>query len=107
MEPFAYNMYSNDLILLLSPVCDIFSYADVNIACWYGEYIAEVTQGLQKVVSVITHFRLNEMKVNGKNLHMITFNRQMTKHVSLNVDGYVIRNEPVVKLLGLYTDDLY
>ncbi len=24
-----------------------------------------------------------------------------------NVDGYVIRNELVVKLLGLYTDDLF
>ncbi len=30
----------------------------------------------------------------------------MTENVSIHVDGHVIENEPVVKLLGLYIDDL-
>ncbi len=30
----------------------------------------------------------------------------MAENVSINVDGYVIRNQNVVKLLGLYIDNL-
>ena len=30
----------------------------------------------------------------------------MTENVSIHVDGHVIENEPVVKLLDLYIDDL-
>ncbi len=30
----------------------------------------------------------------------------MAENISINFDGYVIRNEDVVKLLGLYIDDL-
>ena len=30
----------------------------------------------------------------------------MTENVSIHIDGHVIENEPVVKLLGLYINDL-
>ncbi len=64
---------------------------------------AEVIQGLENVASVmITWFKLNEMKVNGNKFQLILFNGQMAENVSVNVDGYVIRNENVVKLLALY-----
>ncbi len=55
---------------------------------------------------MITRFRLNEMKVNVNKFQLIIFNRQMTENVSINVDAYVIRNEHVIKLLGVYIDDL-
>ena len=59
--------------------------------------LLKVIQGLEKVASVmITWFKLNEMKVNGNKFQLILFNRQMAENVSINVDGYVIKNEHVV-----------
>ena len=37
MGPFAYNVYTNDLVMLLSAMCDIFNYADDNTVCCYGD----------------------------------------------------------------------
>ncbi len=53
---------------------------------------------------MIILFSLNEMKVNTDKFQLIIFNRQMTKNVSIHVDGYAIKNENVVinKLFGLY-----
>ncbi len=60
MEPFAFSVYTNDLIVLLSAMCDIFNYADDNTACCYGDCTDEVIRGLDKVASdMITWFRLN------------------------------------------------
>ncbi len=107
MGPFAYNVYTNDLIMLLSTMYDIFNYADDNTACCYGNCTAQVVQGLEKVASVmITWFKLNEMKVNGNKFQLMLSNRQMAENVSINVDGYVIKSEHVVKFWGLYIDEV-
>ncbi len=74
MGPFAYNAYTNDLIMRLSAMCDIFNYPDDNTctACCYGDCTAEVIRGLEKVASdIITWFRLNEKKVNGNKFQLI------------------------------------
>ena len=46
------------------------------------------------------------MKVNANKFQLIIFSKQVTENVSIHVDGHVTENEPVVKLLGLYIDDL-
>ncbi len=91
MGPFAYNVYTNDLIMLLSAMYNIFSYADDNTACYYDDCTAEVIRRLEKVASdMITWFRLNEMKINGNKFQLIIINRQVIEKVSIHIDGHVI-----------------
>ncbi len=40
--PFSYNVHSNDLIVGMSQICDIFNYADDNTICCYGDNITSV-----------------------------------------------------------------
>ncbi len=104
MGPFAYNVHTNDLIMLLSAMCDIFNYVDDKTACCYGYCTAEVIRGSEKVASdIITSFRLNGMKFNGNKFQLIIFNRQVTNsNVSMHVDGHVIEKESVVYILMTY-----
>ncbi len=85
MGPFAYNVYTNDLIMLLSAMCDIFNYADDNTALCYGDCTAEIIRGLEKEASdMITRLKLNEMKVDANKFQLIIFNRQVTENVSID-----------------------
>ncbi len=44
MGPFAYNAHTNDLILVLVSICDIFNYADDNTVTCYGMSSAGVIE---------------------------------------------------------------
>ncbi len=53
MGPFAYNAHTNDLVLVLATICDIFNYADDNTASCYGATVQEVLHKLNNVVSTM------------------------------------------------------
>ncbi len=74
------NAHTNDLVLVLAAICDIFNYAADNIASCYGATIQEVLCKLNNVVStMLTWFSLNELKVNSDKFQLIVFDRQSTE----------------------------
>ncbi len=108
MGPFAYNAHTNDLILVLASICDIFNYADDNTVSCYDMSAQEVLNRLNDVVSkMLAWFSLNEMKVNSDKFQLILFNRQgVDQTLTVNVGESIIEHQPVVKLLGLHVDNL-
>ncbi len=76
MGSFAYNAHTNDLVLVLAAICEIFNYADDNTASCYGATVQEVLHKLNNFVStMLTWFSLNEMKVNSDKFQLIVFDR--------------------------------
>ena len=51
--PLAYNIFSNDLLLLMKDHCDISNYADDTTASCAGDNVDEVIEKLQKVASIM------------------------------------------------------
>ena len=44
----AYNIFSNDLLILMENVCDIYNYADDNSVGCYGKSVEEVVGKLKQ-----------------------------------------------------------
>ena len=108
MGPFSYNVHSNDLIIFLARLCDIFNYADDNTVSCYGHNVNDVKRDLENVlVKMLNWFKENEMKVNNEKSQLILFSRTgIHTEEFIIVGGSEIQNQTVVKLLGVYHDNL-
>ncbi len=104
--PFSYNVHSNDLIMLVARLCDIFNYADDNTICCYGNNINEVKHDLENVITQMNNwFSINEMKVNNIKFQMIAFTKDgVNSDESIIIDNNVIQSQRAVKLLGVNFD---
>ena len=89
MGPFSYNVHSNDLIMMMAKLCEIFNYADDNTVCCYGKILKEVKCQLENVITkMLSWFKINEMKVNNDKFQLILFSKNgMYSDESLKVDG--------------------
>ena len=107
MGPFSYNVHSNDLIVLLERLCDIFNYADDNTVCCYGKSVKDVKDKLEDVINKMLYwFEVNEMKVNNDKFQFILFSKNgMCKDELIKVGDTVIMMQNVVKLLGFFLID--
>ena len=106
MGPFAYNAHTNNLVLVLADICDIFNHAEDNTACRYGTSVQGALNKLNNAVSaMLTWFALNEMKVKGDKFQLIVFDRKsIERSWTFNVGESVIENQPGLNLVGLYVD---
>ncbi len=106
MGPFAYNAHTNNLVLVLADICDIFNHAEDNTACRYGTSVQGALNKLNNAVSaMLTWFALNEMKVKGDKFQLIVFDRKsIERSWTFNVGESVIGNQPGLNLVGLYVD---
>ena len=81
MGPFIYNGHSNDLLLLIIGLCDVYNYAGDNTVCCVGDTVKEVTEQLEHVSSVmIKWFELNMMKANPDKFQFIVFDRNKNEN---------------------------
>ena len=102
--PFCYNVFTNDMFLILDDNVDLYNYADDNTLVCSGYNYAEVKNNLlSNVKMLIQWFEDNYMKVNASKFQCIVFG----KHDNLgtfNINGIEIVPESNVKLLGLHMD---
>jgi hypothetical protein len=73
MGPFTYIVHTNDLLLLIMLICDVFNYADDNTVGCSGENVEDVRKQLEIVSNVmINWFNENMMKINPENSSILS-----------------------------------
>ena len=103
--PVSYNIFANDMLMLLDDDIDVYNYADDNsLACTGNDY-TEIQQKLvYNVNKIMTWFQQNNMKVNPDKFDYIVFG----KHDGLEniiIGDYSIKPKDNVKILGLHLDN--
>ena len=105
MGPQSYNIFSNDMLLLINDDVQIYNYADDNtLVCSGYNYDDVKDKLLHNVINVISWFEDNHMKINPDKFQYIVFGKYE------NVDNFVIGNNIItpqncVKVLGLQLDN--
>lgn len=104
--PFAYNVFTNDLLLRMSEFCHIYNYADDNTISCTGEKIEDVKANMSIALDVMLDwFEMNGLKANPDKFQMIMFGRNMTfddEYVIVNNTS--LKHQSCVKLLGVHID---
>ncbi len=102
--PFAYNVFSNDLLILLSTMCDIYNYADDNSLCCEGNDYESAHQNiLQNADVMLKWFKDNYLQANPSKFQFIVFEKANISR-SLMLNDSELMSEKCVKLLGVNID---
>ena len=105
MGPLSYNMFTNDMFMILDGDVEVYNYADDNSLISAGFNAKQTQQNLiRNVNKVMDWFEQNNMKINPEKFSYIVFGNDS------DVGSIVIRDhviEPVsnVKILGLHLDN--
>ena len=100
LGPLLFNNFINDLITLLSRRCQLYNYADDNILS-YSHYDPNV---LESAANTATKwFKSNNMQANPCKFQAMTLSRKSID-LEFEVNGYTIKSESSVKLLGVHLD---
>ncbi len=104
--PFSYNMFSNDLLELLSEYVNIYNYADDNTISCNGLSIAEAKEKMSIGLDVmIDWFHNNGLKANPEKFQLIFFGRNCnSENEELIFKNNTINGKNTVKLLGVHID---
>ena len=104
MGPLLFNIFMNDFLMDLKKVCDVYNYADDNTLSYCHEDILLVKEKLELASEqAITWFKSNYMKANPDKFQAICFSRNNAQ-VDFQIETNTIKNNEVVKLLGLNID---
>ena len=105
MGPLAYNIYSNDLLLTIQNICDVYNYADDNSVGCSGNNPEEITNNLKHVVNItLKWFEDNYLKANPDKFQFILFSK-LRHDCTLSINEKVnISSSTEVKLLGVTID---
>ena len=80
--PLAYNIFSNDLLLLIETMGEIYNYADDNTVSCSGQSTDEVVKKLESVSSVMLQwFKANYLQANPDKFQLIMFNSKSNDYV--------------------------
>ena len=103
--PLAFNIFSNDLLLLVQDRCDVYNYADDNSIGIKGKDPNEITDKLSNVSSIMLRwFENNYLQANPDKFQFIIFNK-VPKNCILSLNELVKLNSiQEVKLLGVTFD---
>ena len=103
--PLAYNIFSNDLLLSIQNICDIYNYADDNSIGYSANTVAEVTDKLNSVASLMMEwFESNSLQANPNKFQFIIHSPNNALYDSmLSINNNVqLKPVPEVKLLGVH-----
>ena len=105
LGPFCYNVFTNDMLSIVSDNIEIYNYADDNtVICSGYEYEDIKAELMLNVDKIIDWFRDNHMKVNPDKCQCIVFGNVVNPGTFI-INGNVVRPEETVKLLGVHIDN--
>ena len=105
LGPLAYNIFSNDLLILMENVCDIYNYADDNSVGCYGKLVEEVVGKLKTVASVMLEwFQDNYLQANPEKFQFIVHGTTDKSYLLQINNNVCIPSVDEVKLLGVTID---
>ena len=104
--PFMYNVFSNDLLLMMKKYCNVFNYADDNTISCTGNTIESVKNDLALSLDVMMNwFVINGMKANPDKFQLIFFGKSdMYQNECITLNNLSIKHQTSVKLLGVNID---
>ena len=74
MGPFIFNIFSNDLLLLLENKCHVFNYADdTSILCKHREYDSAYNDLLSAASTMMHWYKMNYMQGNPEKILVYYF----------------------------------
>ena len=77
MGPFIFNIFSNDLSLLLEKKCHVFNYADDTIIlCNLRNYDSAYNDLLSSASTMIHWYKMNYMQANPEKFQFIIFDKE-------------------------------
>ena len=104
MGPFVYNLFSNDLLLLVQSLCNIYNYADDNTVSCTGKTTDDVINKLKNISNILINwFQNNYMKANPEKFQFIMYSKT-NEAKSILINDTVVNSETSVKLLGVHID---
>ena len=102
---FCYNVFTNDMLSIVSDNIEIYNYADDNtVICSGYEYEDVKAELMSNVDKIIECFQDNHMKVNPEKCQCIVFGKVVNPDIFL-INGNVVIPEEMVKLLGVHIDN--
>ena len=105
MGPLAYNIFSNDLLLLICEMCVIHNYADDNTPSCWGDSEHEVVNKLEiKTSLMMDWFQSNYLQPNPEKFPFILHGNSNTNPLLQLGNEVVLRPLHDVKLLGVKID---
>ena len=103
--PVLFNIFLNDLVIMLKDKCQIYNYADDNSLAYSHNDLSVVKSKLENASQfALQWFKVNNMEANPSKFQSIVFSRQKCD-IMFCIDRNVIQTENCVKLLGVYLDD--
>ena len=105
MGPVTFNMFINDMFMVLDDDIEIYNYVDDNSLLATGYNYVETKQKLvSNAERLIRWFQLNQMKVNPDKFNYITFGKGNCIDDDIVIYDRVIKSQDNVKILGLHLD---
>ena len=105
MGPILFNVYINDLLLLLQNFSSVFNYADDNTLSFCHKDIDVVKQNLKIACELsIVWFKTNFMKVNAEKFQFMVLNMPNNTDMTLKISSSEIKATDNMKLLGVNLD---
>ena len=105
MGPFIFNIFLNNLLLLLEKKCHVFNYAgDTSILCKHRDYDSAYNDLLSAASTMIHWYNMNYIQANPEKFQFIIFDKErqpMTLQLNHDVTILSVSN---IKLLGVTTD---
>ena len=105
--PFAFNIFTNDLLDMVIQECNVFNYADDNTILYFDNDLESVKIKLEYVIAqMLRWFSDNFLQANPNKFQLITFSKNVNiDQMEVKVGNAIILSEPTVKLLGVQIDN--
>jgi hypothetical protein len=104
MGPVLFNIYLNDLIVMLENFCQVYNYADDNTLSFYHHDVNIVKMNLEMSCTLaVEWFKNNYMKVNTEKFQFMIMNTTNV-NVTIEINETIISPSDSIKLLGVTID---
>ena len=106
--PFMYNLFVNDFLYALTPLCSVYNYADDNTLVVSGSDLCSAREDLQRACHrALDWFSENQMQANPAKFQSIIFSKKSLSESEkkLSIFNTNIACQSNMKLLGVYFDE--